>query len=387
MILSLGFNSFDYSKFESARNFSDYMFLNKPKGGFWGSTFTPDDDYASDWVRWTACEQFKFCKYGIVYNLTPSARIRRVDESDDYIKLLEEFGHVNEIYHGAERKVYIDWDKLSDQYDAVHISRNVIAEYRMMWGNKEYVDGNQVADLYSYDAESWIILNATAIDVDSVIQVKLTGEGKLKGKFKYPHIDRYDLQSCVELYKSLPSDRKLDYGDYIHFDDGTKVLKQDATIEQMIEYTSMYDHLITRKEFERKISSIRSLPNASSETIQLCNKLLGDKRCYDKIIYTCDGSYHTNRIWFNPHSGQLTFGVTLYHYMDESQRRKINKMSDMDQFKWALSHFDKIYFQCPRWCNTTVDFMMHVVEQRESDELDMYYDQMWSNIDDMPLHE
>ena len=53
MILSLGFNSFDASKFESTRNSSDYMFLNKPKGGFWGSTFTPEDTYVSDWVRWT----------------------------------------------------------------------------------------------------------------------------------------------------------------------------------------------------------------------------------------------------------------------------------------------------------------------------------------------
>ena len=62
-------------------------------------------------------------------------------------------------------------------------------------------------------------------------------------------------------------------------------------------------------------------------------------------------------------------------------------MSDVERFKWALSHFDKIYFQCPKWCNTEVDFMLCVTEQQKLDELDTYYDELWSSTDDMPLHE
>lgn len=42
MILTLGIDNFDKDKFEVPHNSERSQFLNKPVGGLWGSTFTPD---------------------------------------------------------------------------------------------------------------------------------------------------------------------------------------------------------------------------------------------------------------------------------------------------------------------------------------------------------
>lgn len=49
-ILVVGFDSIDSDKFNRVANMNSGLFddsLNKPSGGLWGSTYTPDEKYPS----------------------------------------------------------------------------------------------------------------------------------------------------------------------------------------------------------------------------------------------------------------------------------------------------------------------------------------------------
>lgn len=103
MILTLGIKEFDDDIFEIPYNSIEYQFLNKPAGGLWGSTFTPNDSYVSDWARFVFGERFNIPKYhrGIAYELNPMARVLNVETHDDFINLLKDASCLSMLDYGS----------------------------------------------------------------------------------------------------------------------------------------------------------------------------------------------------------------------------------------------------------------------------------------------
>ena len=69
-ILSAGIDEINFDI--SADSFNGHMtFLNKPSNALWGSTYTPQDYYKSDWLCWCINEDFELDRYnhGVIYNL------------------------------------------------------------------------------------------------------------------------------------------------------------------------------------------------------------------------------------------------------------------------------------------------------------------------------
>lgn len=186
MILTLGIDNFDKDKFEIPHNSEKSQFLNKPVGGLWGSTFTPNYNYVSDWAMFVFENDFATSIYrnGIAYELNSNARVLDIDTRYDFVKLLKNFGRLS--LPGcalicSQNKRFIDWDKIVKLYDAVHFSRETVMSCRFIM-NEERLDNGEVftvSNLYSYDCESWVVCNPDVIDMTSIRKIEMDGEGRL----------------------------------------------------------------------------------------------------------------------------------------------------------------------------------------------------------------
>ena len=390
MILTLGIKKFDDDVFEIPYNSIEFQFLNKPAGGLWGSTFTPDDEYVSDWARFVFGECFNLPKYyhGIAYDLNPLARVLNIETLEDFIKLLKDAGCLSMLDYGSlfiNDKRYIDWDAIVEHYDAVHFGREAVMSCRFIMDRK-FQDGDDiftVSDLYSYDCECWVICQPVAIDFDTVHEVTVNSKGELTVNKKYPSISREEVKRTIDLYKSLDPNRKKYYHDYIELLDGTKILREHSTIDQFIEWYTKDDRTISRKEFDRLITIIRDNKYADEDTKLICNHLLGNRKYFKKIRLGFDGSYRANRIWFNDNCGHLE--VDIYDTQRDFPEVKsaTKDMSAVDLLKWMYKHFDTIYLSAPSVCKTTSDIEDNVDRRRILNEYDEFYDDhIWSCTDD-----
>lgn len=182
-IITLGINRVEKEAFEKhSRDTDDRWYLNKPTGSLWGSTYTPDDEYVSDWERWCDANGYAHYNNGIIYTLTSDARIYTIDSLHDFIELLTRYPlpEPTELRMAGTR-VYLDFSKIMKDYDVLHLTRNGNCETHLIWNHPEIDVGGKkyrISDLNSWDIESWLILNFDSIDLDSVelYEKKLTKE-------------------------------------------------------------------------------------------------------------------------------------------------------------------------------------------------------------------
>ena len=169
-ILTAGISVLEKEKFKDASYDVDY-FLNKPRGFIWGSTLVKRDGKAySDWIRFVENEGFHPKKYnnGISYTLHKNAKICTISCEEDYIDLMDNYsiGYENDV----PNKVYIDFKKLSEDYDAFHLTEDAFCVMRLMYFDLFTRTTHKImADFYSYDCETWIIFNYNIINQGSIM--------------------------------------------------------------------------------------------------------------------------------------------------------------------------------------------------------------------------
>lgn len=176
-ILVAGFNSIDSDKFNRVANMSSGLFddsSNKPSGGLWGSTYTPDERYPSQWVDWCVGDGYRVsdCYHGISFELRPDTRICEIRNALEYRKMMETYGKSRFSESDNAPKwgnvISIDWDKLSKDYDAFHLTEKAFYELRLPMTDILETSTGVLANFYSYDCESWILFNLDCIDQESV---------------------------------------------------------------------------------------------------------------------------------------------------------------------------------------------------------------------------
>lgn len=151
----------------------DMSYLNKPNGCLWGSTLLYNEEYPSDWLRWTAQEDFYLDKYngtGLSFKLSKKARICTIDSVESYKNLMKKYAKDRDGICILYEKV-IDWVKLAQDFDAFHLTKFAFDEMRLARFSSELIceDGSRLCDFYSYDCESWIIFNLDCINWGSVL--------------------------------------------------------------------------------------------------------------------------------------------------------------------------------------------------------------------------
>lgn len=176
-ILVAGISEIDSNKFNGCNN-GRFTRLNKPNGCLWGSTYTPNKIYLSDWIRWVVDEDFHVDKYkeAISFTLKKNARICTIDTLEDYKNLMKKYSLIDNNYYqiGIKEKI-IDWNKLSIDFDTFHLTESAFWTMRMGMFDDGFVDdeGFQLKDFYSYDCESWILFNLECINKGSILNHNL----------------------------------------------------------------------------------------------------------------------------------------------------------------------------------------------------------------------
>jgi hypothetical protein len=141
--------------------------INKPEGGLWTSSFTPFENYCSDWIRWMSRnmedDMSDDCK---VIVPGADAEILEIDDKEEYLEVLREYGIKGEM--GTKG---LDFEKLAEDYDGIRLTD----EGEMTLGHPfdvvEELRERGIADFHSWDSESTVWFKNKfkgAIDIDDV---------------------------------------------------------------------------------------------------------------------------------------------------------------------------------------------------------------------------
>jgi len=116
----------------------------KPYGGMWTSTYTPEDEYDSDWIRWCSTEGFLAGRHTYRLSVQDDLRIVEVDGLDDLRTVAQRYQTDSEP-HGQLHRVYYDFEALAEEFDAMRLTEEGQRKTRLT-GSKE-------PDLYGWDSE------------------------------------------------------------------------------------------------------------------------------------------------------------------------------------------------------------------------------------------
>lgn len=120
----------------------------KPKGGLWTSSYHPQT--GSGWVQWCMSEHFKVPEDGSWEScvLTPrsDAKILVVNTYDDLLSIIEKYPDPQGLTLCGYTHTAIDFEKMSLDYDAMHLTEDGQWETRLTHPHS----------LYGWDCESTV---------------------------------------------------------------------------------------------------------------------------------------------------------------------------------------------------------------------------------------
>lgn len=121
----------------------------KPTGGIWASTLLPLEENLSAWADWCISEDYHVNELReiCIFSLKETARIATIDSFNDLIEL-----HSKYPCKGILEDKYLDFEKLSHDYDVIHLTENGQMATRLTSLN-----------LYRWDCESFLIMNPNVI--------------------------------------------------------------------------------------------------------------------------------------------------------------------------------------------------------------------------------
>nr|WP_297940075.1 hypothetical protein [uncultured Lachnoclostridium sp.] len=151
MYISYGIE-YDKEKFTDVKNNQLYSDLNLPptkplRGGFWGSSYKQCGMYCSEWHEFIFSKLFvemfkdKINNKSTIFELSEDAQVLYIDGLEN-VKLIfpngekEEGGNIPtrkcKVISGfdpnIEKRLYIDFEMLSKNYDAIYVSGNFLRE-------------------------------------------------------------------------------------------------------------------------------------------------------------------------------------------------------------------------------------------------------------------
>ena len=153
--------------FESQFDVLNRERLNKPGGGLWSSTYTPLQDYDSQWIQWCAenCQPDWIGQDNILLEISNSARIFRISNAQDLKNLYTLYPRDERLWtpptvhwsHSHGVTVWLDYQKIAEDYDIIWLTEDGQHYTR----SPEYFGSNPIKkiDLYGWDCESSLMLN------------------------------------------------------------------------------------------------------------------------------------------------------------------------------------------------------------------------------------
>lgn len=136
---------------------------NKPKGGMWTSTYTPNKEFDSNWIRWFVKEEYNCGNHK--WKLFPKENIDVlvVNSKSDLISIVDKYE--KNIYKGEKSSripnAVLDFKKISEDFDAIRLTKE----------GQEEMDFFEYPNLYSWDTETVLNLKWNWSDYKYIGQV------------------------------------------------------------------------------------------------------------------------------------------------------------------------------------------------------------------------
>lgn len=144
----------------------------KPYGGLWLSTYTPNEDYLSEWDM-ASTDMFgsNIDKQCSLITLKHSARIYTINTHADLTPFVEKYKLVEEdptlqSILSTLQFATIDFEAVCNDYDCIHLTSIGQCNTRFAWGE------NERYSLYGWDSETLLILNKECIDTIELTNYK-----------------------------------------------------------------------------------------------------------------------------------------------------------------------------------------------------------------------
>lgn len=120
----------------------------KPTGGMWTSTYTPEDEYDTDWIRWCSTEGFYGGRHKWLMKPKPDLHVLVVDSIEDLRAVTKVYE--KDTYKGQDASLIsdevIDFPKIAEDFDAMRLTKE---------GQREtHITAMDDPDLYGWDTES-----------------------------------------------------------------------------------------------------------------------------------------------------------------------------------------------------------------------------------------
>lgn len=179
---------------------------------------------------------------------------------------------------------------------------------------------------------------------------------------KYPSISKKEVQGAVSFYKQHP-EVKREFNIY-----------KGDTVEEFInniEKVAIRDD----KKLEKSLIVYRENKDLlTDESIEVVNKLLGDRKIRNKIKLMNDGSYLANRIFgFVDLEKGLIKIIPCFDWFDiGADGTEFSHLSPKKKIDWLYNHFDTIYVQI-KYVESRFDILDNIAWELHQDELDRYY--------------
>lgn len=143
-----GHTEFREKDFRSIKNEPHW---NKPRGtGLWASP--TESQYG--WKDWCEAEKFGVCSVenAFAFQLSENAKVYVIDSVDDLVNVPHKITYPPEY---LLRTQFIDFEKMSIDYDAIYLTWNGQCETRL----------SRPMDLYGWDCECILIMNPDVMEV------------------------------------------------------------------------------------------------------------------------------------------------------------------------------------------------------------------------------
>jgi len=133
--------------------------FNKPKGGLWCSTYTPNEEYLSDWHRFCANEfTTGLNNHAVIFDFKPNSRIFQIDSQKDLMELFHICGRFYDdiLPESICLSFMLDFEEAKARYDVINLTERGQWTTRLPMTNPKY-------NLYGWDTECSLILNFDCI--------------------------------------------------------------------------------------------------------------------------------------------------------------------------------------------------------------------------------
>jgi hypothetical protein len=140
-------SKFEPKKFRRGQQKIDNMYVNKPSGAFWTSTW---DGRTSDWKEWVEYNMPEWdSKSGAIFQ-AKSVKVYTISNKSDYEKLYKLYPNVDK----GERQMHIDWKEASKSLDGVWCKNP--SAHPALWG---------------WDVECTAWFNTSKLKLDKVVNL------------------------------------------------------------------------------------------------------------------------------------------------------------------------------------------------------------------------